>query len=155
MIAIRTAAFPADSDAVLDIWREYVASPSVSLDYQGYEDEFRNLPGKYAAPEGCILLAEKGARIAGTIALRKAGPAICEMKRLYVRPEARGTGLGRTLAEALIGAARRAGYAEMRLDVLAEFTAAQKLYTSLGFIPAEAVSFNPTPGTQFLGLSLT
>lgn len=154
MVTIRQAQFPQDSEAVLDIWREFVASPSVSLDYQGNEQEFANLPGKYALPEGRILLADAGLRIAGCIALRKVTPAICEMKKLYVRPFARGTGLGRMLAERLIAEARAAGYAEMRLDVLAEFGAAQQLYASLGFEPAKAVSYNPTPGAKFLGLRL-
>ncbi|WP_067737056.1 GNAT family N-acetyltransferase [Novosphingobium naphthalenivorans] len=155
MITIRQATFPQDSDAVLSIWREFVASPSVSLDYQGYEAEFADLPGKYGLPDGRILLGEIRGRVEGTVALRKVSPAICEMKRLYVRPAARGTGLGRQLATALIGEARRAGYADMRLDVLAEFAAAQKLYADLGFVPAEAISFNPTPGARFLGLPLT
>lgn len=154
MVTIRQAQFPQDSEAVLDIWREFVASPSVSLDYQGNEQEFANLPGKYALPEGRILLADAGPRIAGCIALRKVTLAICEMKKLYVRPFARGAGLGRMLAERLIAEARAAGYAEMRLDVLAEFGAAQQLYASLGFEPAEAVSYNPTPGAKFLGLRL-
>ena len=154
MVTIRQAQFPQDSEAVLDIWREFVASPSVSLDYQGNEQEFANLPGKYALPEGRILLADAGPRIAGCIALRKVTLAICEMKKLYVRPFARGAGLGRMLAERLIAEARAAGYAEMRLDVLAEFGAAQQLYASLGFEPAKAVSYNPTPGAKFLGLRL-
>ena len=154
MITMKQAVFPQDSRAVLDIWREFVASPSVSLDFQGYAAEFENIPGKYAVPDGRILLGKVNGQIAGTVALRKVSPAICEMKRLYVRPGARGTGLGRALAETLIREAKQAGYAEMRLDVLAEFTAAQKLYADLGFVPAPAVSFNPVPGTQFLGLPL-
>ncbi|MCB2060651.1 MAG: GNAT family N-acetyltransferase [Novosphingobium sp.] len=154
MAAIREALFPEDAAGVLDIWREFVASPSVSLDYQGNESEFADLPGKYAAPEGRVLLAAADDRIDGCVAFRKVSDAICEMKRLYVRPRARGCGLGRLLVEKLIAAARSSGYAEMRLDVLAEFEAAQKLYADLGFVPAEPVSFSPLPGTLFLGLRL-
>ena len=76
------------------------------------------------------------------------------MKRLYVRPEARGMALGRRLAEAIVEEARSAGYAEMRLDVLPEFEAARRVYRSMGFVPADAVSHNPVPGTAFLGLDL-
>lgn len=153
-MTIRHARFPQDRESVLAIWREYVASPSVSLDFQDYEAEFAKLPGKYAPPGGCLLLAEQRGQLAGCIALRQADEAICEMKRLYVRPVARGSGLGRQLIERLIEEARQMGYREMRLDVLAEFAAARKLYEELGFIEAEPVSYNPVPGTAFLGLLL-
>lgn len=154
-IHIREAEFPGDMAAVLDIWREYVASPSVSLEYQDNESEFAALPGKYEAPEGRIFLAEIEGRLAGCVAFRRADKAICEMKRLYVRPFARGTGMGRKLVAAAIDAAREAGYAEMRLDVLAEFEAAQQLYAGFGFGDADPISENPTPGARFLGLALT
>lgn len=154
MTTIRHAQFPADTAVVLDIWREYVASPTVSLDYQGNEAEFANLPGKYAAPEGCVLLADRNDVIDGCIAYRGVGAEICEMKRLYVRPRARGRDLGRKLVDRLIDEARTAGYLEMRLDVLAEFASARQLYETFGFVPAEPVSYNPIPGTAFLGLRL-
>lgn len=151
---VRQARFPEDAEAVLGIWREYVANPSVSLDYQGYEAEFADLPGKYEPPAGRLLLAERDGTVAGCVALRKVNHSICEMKRLYVRPDARGAGIGRQLVERLLAEARDAGYAEMRLDVLAEFEHARKLYAAFGFAPADAVSFNPVPGAAFLGLSL-
>lgn len=151
---IREAEFPGDKAAVLEIWREYIASPSVSLEYQDYESEFAALPGKYKAPDGCILLAEIDGRLAGCIALRRADNTICEMRRLYVRPNARGSGMGRKLVAAVIDAARAAGYAEMRLDVLAEFETAQQLYASFGFVDADPIAENPTPGARFLGRAL-
>ncbi|WP_062788448.1 GNAT family N-acetyltransferase [Novosphingobium capsulatum] len=154
MTIIRHATFPADGPALLDIWREYIASPSVSLDYQGNEAEFATLPGKYAAPGGCVLLADRGGEIEGCIAFRGVSADICEMKRLYVRPRARGGHLGRVLVNRLISEARVAGYREMRLDVLEEFASARRLYETLGFVPAEPVSFNPVPGAAFLGLRL-
>ncbi|MFE8584932.1 GNAT family N-acetyltransferase [Sphingomonas sp. NCPPB 2930] len=154
MTIIRTARFPDDMMAVVDIWREFVASPSVSLDHQNNEAEFALLPGKYARPAGCVLLAERGGAIDGCIAFRRVTPAIAEMKRLYVRPRARGERLGHRLVERLIEEARGAGYSEIRLDVLAEFTQAQKLYAEFGFVAADAVSYNPLPGTAFLGLKL-
>lgn len=151
---IRKAAFPGDLAAILDIWREYVSSPSVSLVYQQNEKEFAGLPRKYRPPEGCILLGEIEGQLTGCVAYRKASAQVCEMKRLYVRPTARGTGLGRALVAAVIDEARNAGYAEMRLDVLAEFETAQKLYASFGFKDAAAITQNPTPGARFMGLKL-
>jgi putative acetyltransferase len=152
---IRRARFPQDRNAVLDIWREYVASPSVSLDFQDNEAEFADLSGKYGPPEGAVLLAERDGRIEGCAAFRKVSDSICEMKRLYVRPSARGMSLGRKLTERLLAEAREAGYAEMRLDVLEEFKQARKLYADIGFTAAEPVSFNPLPGTEFLGMRLS
>lgn len=154
MAIVRVAQFPQDAPAILEIWREYVASPTVSLDYQGNEAEFANIPGKYAQPTGCILLAERAQGLAGCIAFRKVSAEICEMKRLYVRPSARGLGLGFLLAKGLIDQAKKVGYSEMRLDVLAEFEKAREIYRVLGFAPAEPVSVNPLPGTDFLGLKL-
>ena len=154
MTIVRPALFPQDAADVLDIWREFVASPSVNLDFQNYQAEFADLPGKYAAPDGRILLGDSDGGIDGCIAFRRIDPAICEMKRLYVRPRARGQRLGHRLVAQLIDDARAAGYAEMRLDVLAEFKQARQLYAAMGFGPADPVSFNPLPGTSFLGLRL-
>lgn len=154
MIEILAARFPEDRGAVQTIFREYVTSPSTSLDYQDYEAEFATLPGNYVPPSGCLLLAWEGNRVAGCAALRPVDDEVAEMKRVYVRPEHRGQGIGRRLVEQLLRLARQAGYRRICLDVLAEFTAAQALYRTLGFLPAPPVSFNPTPGALFLGLDL-
>ncbi len=151
---ITAARFPEDRDAVLAIFTEYVRSPSVSLDYQGYTREFAELPGSYAAPAGCLLLARVGREVVGCAALRRVDDTTCEMKRVYVRPQARGQALGRQLVERILAEARRAGYQRICLDVLPEFTAARQLFHSLGFVAAEPVSVNPVPGTAFLGLEL-
>jgi GNAT superfamily N-acetyltransferase len=151
---IRQARFPEDYEAVLAIWREYIESPQTSLDYQGNEAEFAELPGKYAPPAGRLLLGKVGSDVAGCVAVRPVTAAICEMKKLYVRPAFRGGGLGLMLVKRAIAEARAAGYSEIRLDVLAEFAAAQRLYTTLGFLPAEPVAHNPTQGAKFLGLPL-
>ena len=139
---------------MLDIFTEFVNSPRVSLDFQGNEQDFASLPGKYSPPKGAILLAWHEGQVVGCVAMRPVDAAISEMKRLYVRPAGRGLGLGRDLAEAIVAAARDAGYAEMRLDVLPEFDRARALYGSLGFRAAEPVAHNPVPGTEFLGLAL-
>lgn len=154
MLTIRQARFPDEHDDVISIFREYVKSPTVSLDFQDYETEFAGLPGKYAAPEGRLFLARQGDAVLGCAALRRIDASTCEMKRVYVRPSARGQQLGRKLVEQLIAEARQAGYRRICLDVLPEFVAAQKLYESLGFSVAEPVSFNPVPGTQYLALAL-
>lgn len=154
MTIIRHAIFPDDLASVLGIWREFIAASPVNLDYQGNDAEFASLPGKYAAPGGCVLLADRGGDIEGCIALRKVSSAICEMKRLYVRPHARGAAVGRALVERSIAEARAMGYCEMRLDVQEKFVAARKLYADFNFVAAEPVSFNPVPGASFLGLSL-
>lgn len=154
MAIIRRAEFPADSATVLSIWREFISNSPVNLDYQNNEVEFATFTDKYAAPMGCVLLAEADGVIEGCVAMRQVSPAICEMKRLYVRPDARGKHLGRELAERLIAEARAVGYREMRLDVQAKFLAARQLYADLGFVAAEPISFNPVPGASFLGLHL-
>lgn len=154
MIEIKPARFPEDLEPVVAIFREYVASPSVSLDFQDYEPEFASLPGKYAAPDGRLFLLWKGGAVVGCAALRKVAGSICEMKRVYIRPAARGEGLGRRLIESILVEAREAGYSRICLDVLPEFFAAQGIYESLGFRPAPPITFNPVPGTKFLGLDL-
>ncbi|MFS4552951.1 GNAT family N-acetyltransferase [Comamonas resistens] len=154
MLIIRQALFPTEREDVISIFREYVSSPTVSLGFQEYEAEFAGLPGKYAAPEGRLLLAYEGGTVLGCAALRRVDESTCEMKRVYVRPAARGRNLGRLLVEAILSEAKLAGYSRICLDVLPEFTAAQKLYESMGFEHAEPVSFNPVPGTKFLALTL-
>lgn len=154
MPIIRQALFPTERDDVISIFREYVNSPTVSLDFQEYEADFAGLPGKYAAPEGRLLLAREGDTVLGCAALRRVDESTCEMKRVYVRPAARGKNLGRLLVEAILSEAKLIGYSRIYLDVLPEFTAAQKLYQSMGFEPDQPVSFNPVPGTKFLALTL-
>jgi putative acetyltransferase len=154
MPVIRPAECPRDLDAVVGIFREYIASPTVDLGFQDYERELARLPGAYAPPGGCLLLAWQGAAVVGCAALRRVDTVTAEMKRVYLRPVARGTGLGRRLVLAVLTEARRLGFRRVCLDVLPEFTAAQRLYRSLGFVPAAPVSFNPVPGTLFLALAL-
>lgn len=154
MTTIHRARFPADIHQVTSIFREYVSSPTVSLDFRDYEREFANLPGMYAEPDGRVLLAWQRGAVVGCAALRRVSGSNCELKRVYVRPSARGNNIGRSLVEQMISEARGERYATMCLDVLPEFLAAQRLYESLGFLTADAVSYNPVPGTKFLALSL-
>jgi ribosomal protein S18 acetylase RimI-like enzyme len=154
MTDIRPAAFPRDLDVVRALFREYADGLGVDLAFQGFEEEFASLPGKYAPPKGRLLLAWHGETAVGCIALRPLDATACEMKRLYVRPAARGEQLGRALAERICAEARAAGYARICLDTLPTMAAAQALYRSLGFVPVEPYVFNPIAGTRFLARDL-
>jgi ribosomal protein S18 acetylase RimI-like enzyme len=112
------------------------------------------LPGSYARPAGVLLLALAGRRAVGCVGVRRLDADTCEMKRLYVRDEARGQGVGRALAEAAVAFARSAGYATMRLDTLPGMTKAQALYRELGFRDAPPYRYNPVPGASFMELDL-
>jgi GNAT superfamily N-acetyltransferase len=151
--------FPVETDKDLEIVRElfleYSDSLGFDLGFQGFEEELANLPGCYAPPEGCILLAKYNEEIAGCVALRKLGDGICEGKRLYVRPEFRGFKIGRKLAEAVIAEARKIGYSRIRADTVGSMKTALALYMSLGFNQIEPYRYNPIEGAVFVELELT
>ena len=132
-------------ETVRGFLREYADSLGVDLSFQDFESELADPLGFYEL----VLLAEDGC-----VALRRIDERTCEMKRLYVRPSARGSGLGRQLAEAVIAEARARGYSRMLLDTLPQMTAAQALYRSLGFRDTEPYRHNPVPGATFLELML-
>ncbi|ALL69567.1 Histone acetyltransferase HPA2 (plasmid) [Paraburkholderia caribensis MBA4] len=154
MIDIQPARFPDDIDAVRAIFREYADSLDIDLGFQAFDEELAALPGKYAPPRGALLLAWRDGRVIGSVAMRPFEFDICEMKRLYVRPEGRGHQIGTMLAQAVVHAAKEAGYRRMRLDTLPSMQSAQRLYACLGFRPISAYVFNPVEGTQFMELVL-
>lgn len=153
MIEIRPAAAK-DMPELAALFREYAQSLGVPLDFQGFDAELAELPGKYAPPEGAALMAWLDDEAIGCVAMRPLAPGEAEMKRLYLRPKGRGTGAGRALALAVIAAARKAGYARMRLDTLASMDAAIGLYRSLGFAETAAYYHNPLPDAVYLALEL-
>jgi ribosomal protein S18 acetylase RimI-like enzyme len=154
VVTIREASGDGDLEAARTLFLEYEAGLGIDLCFQGFDAELAGLPGAYAAPTGRLLLALVGDQIAGCVAMRPLGNGVCEMKRLYVRSAARGRGVGRALAQAVIAAARDEGYERMRLDTLSQMVEAQPLYESLGFREIEPYYANPVPGARFLELEL-
>lgn len=140
--------------AVRDLFLEYAGSLNFSLCFQDFETELEGLPGAYAPPRGTLLLAQDGGEAAGCVGVRPLDAGRCEMKRLYVRGQYRGSGLGRQLAERAITFARGAGYRSMLLDTLPQMTAAVRLYRELGFMPCAPYYDNTPIGSSCLVLQL-
>ncbi|MDE3057627.1 MAG: GNAT family N-acetyltransferase [Bacteroidota bacterium] len=141
-------------EIVRQLFREYEKELDEDLCFQGFEEELAGLPGKYAPPDGRLLLATSGEKICGCVALRKMSDNVCEMKRLFVRPEFRGSGTGRGLAVAIIREARAAGYRTMRLDTLQKLQPAIALYHSLGFKTVEPYYHSLLEGTVYMELEV-
>ena len=154
LIVLRRAVSPDDIEQVRALLVEYAASLSFSLCFQNFERELAGLPGDYAPPDGRLLLALCSDQAAGCVALRKIGDGMCEMKRLYVRPQFRERGFGRRLATAILDDARALGYSAMRLDTVPSMKEAIALYQSLGFRRIEAYGHNPIEHAIFMELTL-
>lgn len=154
MIEITEAVDPAAIAAARTLFEQYQKALDIDLSFQGFATELGTLPGDYASPRGQLLLARDGDALAGCVAMRPLTHDTCEMKRLYVTPRFRATGVGRLLTERVIAEARAAGYTRMCLDTLPSMASAQRLYESLGFRDIPAYRDNPIAGARFLGLDL-
>lgn len=144
-----------DLSVIRVLFQESAGSLGFDLGFQGFADELAALPGKYAAPRGCLLLANVDGEPAGCVALRPLEEGIAEMKRLYVRSEFRGAGLGLSLVERVLQEARERGYARVRLDTVPSIMpGAVALYGRLGFQAIPPYFENPVPGAVFLELRL-
>ena len=137
-----------------ELFVEYVAWLDVDLRFQGFDAELAGLPGAYARPDGRLLLAMHDGQASGCIALRRFDAHTGEVKRLWVRPAFRASGLGRMLAQHIVADAREAGYDRLVLDTLASMDSALALYRSLGFRDIAPYYHNPLPGAVYLGMSL-
>ena len=154
MIEISPATLPGDLPVVRQLFREYAEGLGIDLGFQDFEGELTSLPGKYAPPQGRLILAWDDGKPVGCVALRPIDGEACEMKRLYVQSRVRGAQLGRRLAQRICDEARDAGYRRMCLDTLPTMSSAGRIYSALGFKPIEPYVFNPIEGAIFLGLEL-
>jgi putative acetyltransferase len=146
---------PAQIAQARELFLEYAKSLGFSLCFQNFDKELAGLPGDYAPPDGRLLLVEYEGQLAGCVALHKLEPGVCEMKRLYLRPQFRGKGLGRTLAERIIAEARQIGYELMRLDTVeTEMKDAVAMYRKLGFNEIAPYRSNPIAGALYMELKL-
>jgi GNAT superfamily N-acetyltransferase len=152
MIHIVAAESESQINAARRLFEEYAASLDFSLCFQHFAEELATLPGAYAPPAGCLLLAECDGEYLGCVALRPLGDGVAEMKRLFVAPAARGSGLGRQLVAAILDVARTRGYRAMRLDTVPSMAAARKLYEAAGFVEIPPYCDNPIPGAIYLEL---
>jgi putative acetyltransferase len=143
-----------DMPFVRELMLEYARSLNFNLCFQGFDQELAELPGFYSRPEGCILIAKSSGQAVGCIALKKSDDQIGEMKRLYVKPDFQGQGLGRKLTNALILEAKAIGYKRIRLDTVPSMAAAIAMYNSMGFYAIAPYRENPVPGTAYLEKTL-
>jgi GNAT superfamily N-acetyltransferase len=154
-MTIRTVTSAEEMEAVRVLFREYANSLGFDFCFQSFEQELAGLPGPYSPPSGCLLLAAAGDELAGCVALKKLADGAGVMKRLYVRPQYRGTGVGRRLVEEVLRQARRLGYQATRLDTVPSVMgSAVAPHRSLGFRDIPAYYSNHVPGTVCMELRL-
>jgi putative acetyltransferase len=144
----------AEVPVMRELFAEYGRSLGIDLGFQDFDNELATLPGKYAAPDGAVYIATLDGVPCGCVALRRLDRDACEMKRLYVRPDARGLGVGAELVRLVVEAGRARGYKVMRLDTLPTMKSAIALYTSFGFRQIPAYTFNPIRGAVFMEKTL-
>ena len=160
LLTIRAAATTSDYAQACALFQEYAAWLAVDLCFQGFAEELATLPGAYAPPRGMLMLAGPPDAAIGCIALRPLDAdesplgATAEVKRLYVRPAARGNSLGRRLVQTVIDGARAIGYGELKLDTLDRMSEARSLYAKLGFHECAPYYHNPIAGAVYMAMVL-
>lgn len=154
MLVIKQALSEELINKTRELFIEYANYLDINLDFQNFDEELTTLPGKYAPPEGCLLLAFYEDKLAGCVGVRKFKNEICEMKRLYIRPEFRSKNIGKALSKAIILKAKEIGYRSMRLDTLPFMLEAINLYSSLGFKKITPYRYNPFEDAVFFELKL-
>ena len=155
MIQFAEPTSAAQLDGVRELWQEYWAWLEFEPCFQDFENELATLPGRYARPDGRLFTAHCDGVLAGCVAFRKLSDGICEMKRLYVRPEFRGKRVGIALARRIIDEAAACGYQRMRLDTMPRMAVAIQIYESLGFRDIEPYTPERIEGARYLELDLT
>ncbi len=154
-LVLAQAESPVQVAQARELLLEYAQTLGFSLCFQNFDKELAGLPGDYAPPDGRLLLAEFGGQIAGCVALHKLGNSVCEMKRLYLRPQFRGKGLGRALADRIIAEARQIGYQCMRLDTVEPVMKdAVAMYRKIGFREIAPYCANPIAGALYMEFEL-
>ena len=155
MIEIAQATSPGQIETVRTLFTEYAQSLGFSLCFQGFDKELAELPGVYVAPRGRLLLATVSGEYAGCVALRPMADGACELKRLFVRPAYRSTGLGRQLMDRILSEAREIGYRQMRLDtVVGQMDKAIAMYRRYGFKEIAPHGAHPVPGSIYMEMDL-
>lgn len=154
MITIQSPQSELDYEHVGQMLQSYAQMLGIDFCTGNIDKEIGELPGQYGPPRGLLLIATVDGQPAGCVGLRDLGDDICEMKRLFIKPQFRGQGIGRQLATRLISEAMNLGYHTMRLDTLESMTAARALYKSMGFAPIEPYNIHPPECTHFMELQL-
>lgn len=149
-MTIITATTAGQYAAAAKLFTDYQQFLGIDLAFQGFEDELKQLPDMYGAPNGALLLAEDNGQYIGCVAVRTKGEGVCEMKRLYVTDAAKGKGAGRKLAVAIVEIAAKMGFKKMLLDTLERLTPALQLYQSLGFVEINAYYHNPLESVIYM-----
>lgn len=154
MVSIVKAKVEHEYNHAKNLMVEYSESIGIDLSFQNFDEELKNVVKEYGAPDGCLLLAKDGEQFVGCVALRKIDHQICKMKRLYVKPDWKGKGIGKRLATSILKEGKALGYHFMRLDTLSSMKPAVSLYKSLGFYEIDPYYFNPIENTLYMELNL-
>ena len=154
MVQIREAKTSRLVSSARDLIKEYSVSLGIDLSFQDFDKEMAEFPAHYTRPDGRVFVAVEQGEAVGVVGVRMFSRRVCELKRMYVRPEFRGKGVGRMLAERAIREAREIGYDRMRLDTLSRLKEAVSLYSSLGFKEIPPYRANPNKGVVYMELEL-